>query len=201
MTTESERIGARQRFRQLLEQVTDEHPEMNSGEIADYVARTLPATDLSLVEEFLASEARAILAMVVLRHHAQTRHGIFTTIGIQNPTAPPVAKLSEKRQQTLYERIEAWREYVPAERRSKPLGSMTRPMLRDSAEYDIAKVYHFGFKSLLKQRLADALPDDETTVSEMFTSTEIAELTERVKKDMSRGNFRLRIKPVHSLPR
>lgn len=203
-------VNPRQRFRQLLEDMSAEHPELGAGELADLVGRTLPQEDVIFVQQFLTSEARTILAYELRMHFAQNRNSIFSTIDIQNrnrvqgsggKSAPvTVADLPERKRQSLYERIEAWREYVPSERRSRALLDMNRAALLDSADFDLQKTYHFGFKGRLKQRLAEGLTNDTVTVSEVYTNEQIVDLTEAVKKEMSRGNFRLKIAPVHSIP-
>lgn len=192
-------LTPRQRFRALLEQMTTEHPAMSAGELADLVAETLPDDDMQLVQEFLASEARTILAYELRAKFSQTRNRIYQTFDLRNRDAPPVRELSERRQNTLYERIEGWREFVPSENRTRPLLDMNRAALLDSAEYDLRKTFTFGFKGMLKQRLAAGLTNDEQTVADVYTDDQIIDLTERVKKEMSHGNFRLKIRALDSL--
>jgi hypothetical protein len=176
-----------------------DHPEMSAGELADFVSTTLPDDDRELVQQFLNSEARTILAFEVRARHAQNRTGIFNTIDIHRTDAPSVAQLSERRRDTLYDRVEAWREYDPTERRSRALLDMNRPALLESANFDLQKMAHFGFKGLLKQRLAEGLPNDTVTVAEVYTTEQVVDLTERVKKEFNRGNLRLKLKPIRPL--
>lgn len=197
---EPEPVNPRVRFRALLEQMMNEHPEMSTGELADYAATRLPEEDRQLVEAFLASEARTILAFELRIHHSKARHSIFSAIAIHDQEAPKVAELSERRQDTLYSRIEQWREYVPGQNRTRPLLELKRTDLLDSANFDMQKAFTFGYKGLFKQRLAEGMPNDDVTVGQQYSDEEILAMGEQLKEEMGRGNFRLKLRPVRPLP-
>jgi hypothetical protein len=194
-------LTPRQRFRQIIEDLLAEHPEMSTADLADLVATTLPTEDAELVEAFLAAEARQILAWEVRAHVAQNRGQIMHVIDIHGRNqAPPLKQRSEKVRATLYDRIEAWREYVPSENQSRPLLDMTRRDLLESADFDLGRAFTFGFKHLLKRRLAEGMPDDNTPAHAVYSTEQVADLAERIKEEMSRGNFRLKLAPFQSLP-
>lgn len=197
---EPEVLSPRARFRALLENQMQEHPDLSTAELADAIAETLPDDDRQLVQDFLASEARMILALEIRARVVQHRQQIFNAINIHDQAAPPVRELSERRQDKLYQRIEAWKEFVPSQNRTRTLLEMTRGELMDSSRGDLQKAVTFGFKSLFKQRLAEGMPDDTTTVGDTYTDEQIIDLTERVKKEIGRGNFRLKVNSVDSLP-
>jgi len=194
-------LTPRQRLRQILEDLYADHPEMSTAELADLAASTLPNEDADLVQAFLAAEARQILAWEVRTHMAQNRSKIMQVIDLHGRTqAPPLMQRSEKVRSSLYERIEAWREYVPSENQSRPLLDMNRRALLESADADLGRAFTLGFKHLLKRRLADGMPDDETPAHAVYTTEEVATIAEDVKKEMSRGNFRLKLAPVQPIP-
>jgi hypothetical protein len=200
--TDGPLLSARARFRAHLEALVEQHPELSSGEIADLVAQTLPEEDRGLVTQFLSSEARNILAWELRSQFMRTRQGIFGVIDLANPDARGVEGLGEKARDTLYDRIVQWREFDPIARRSRLIMDMNEAILLASADYDAAIIGHHGWKMHLKTRLAAALHDDASAlVKDRFTPEQVASLGEQLKKEMSRGNFRLKITPVHALPR
>ena len=191
----------RQHVISVLRDLAEAHPELDTREIAELAAKRLPDEERNLITDFLRVEFSSILAWELRASYSQTRHGIFAAIDIDNPDAPPIAELSEQRRETLYERITAWREYVPSQNRTRPLIDMNRVEVLESAQYDAAKTFHHGWKMLLKRRLAEALPDDVALVRDHFDPDEILSLGEQIKKEMSRGNFKLKITPAQALPR
>jgi hypothetical protein len=192
-------LTPRQRFVALLREARDNHPDLSPGELADEIAATLPDEDRELVESYLASEARNILALELSRQDLTNRAQIFHVFDLKNPKAPPVAQRSEKVKNTLYDRIEEWREFVPSQRRSRALFDMTRDELRESARFDLSKTYHHAFKARLKLQLAERLKGTQV-VSDLYDAEAIVDLTQRIKTEMNRGNFRLKITPVDALP-
>lgn len=193
-------LSPRARLRRVLEDLVADHPEMSTADLAELVGRTLPEQDAQLVEEFLAAEAHQILAMELRMHFQQNRAGIFGTLDIHGrQPGVPLAQRSERVKNTLYERIEAWREYDPLAHRSRPLLDMNRRSLLESANFDMGRAFHFGFKGLLKQRMAEGMPDDDTPASSVFSAEQIVELSQKVRSDMARGSFRLRLQPMRPL--
>ena len=132
---------------------------------------------------------------------SRTRQGIFAALDFSNPDRPLIETLPDDKRETLYERITQWREVVPSENRSRLMMTLTKPQLLESAQYDATRIARYGWKMLFKERIARGLPDDRTTVAEHYTPDQLATLGENVRKEMSRGNFRLKIQPVRSLPR
>jgi hypothetical protein len=189
----------RQRLVALLRGARDDHPDLSPGELADEIAATLPDEDRELVEAYLASEARNILALELSRQVTANRNQIFQVFDLKNPKAPPVAQRSAKVKNTLYDRIEEWREFVPSQHRTRALLDMTRDELRESARFDLSKTFHHAFKARLKMKLADQLGDNQI-VADVFSAETIVDLTQRIKGEISRGNFRLKITPVDALP-
>lgn len=189
-------VTPRARFMEFVRRTQEDNPELDAGEIADLVVETLNEQDPDLLDDYLRDEARAFVAWKVNGEVRRERTQILQTIDLTNKDAPPVAELSERRRLTLYERVEAWREFVPLQNRTRPLLDMTRRELLESADFDRSKVFYHGFKSLLKQRLAEGLPDDTTPVGEVYTAEQVINLTERIKNEMNRGNFRLRVTPA-----
>lgn len=187
--------------RAKLAELAEQHPELTAGEAADLFGRQLPQEDRALVEAFLASEARNMFAYELRAQFSRVRGQIFAAIELPNgnPTEP-LRERSESVTETLYERISQWREYNPLTGHSQVLMNMGRDDLLASAQYDAAHIAHRGHKMLLKQRLAGGLGEGDT-VADKFTAEQIASLTSTIKKEMTRGNFRLAIKPVPALPR
>jgi hypothetical protein len=192
---------ARARFRAHLELLVARHPELDSGELADLVGQTLPDSDRTLVGEFLAAEARNILAWEMRAQFVRTRHGIYSVLDIGNPDAPGVADLDDEKRESLFDRISHWREFVPSENRARPLLELNKPKLLESAQYDAGVTFLHGWKMLLKTRLAERLPDESALVRDHFTPEQVFVLGETIKKEMGRGNFRLKIAPVRALSR
>lgn len=192
--------NARAEFRARLAAFAEEHSGLSAGEAAEQFGGSLPDQDRELVNEFLTTEARNILAWELRAQFSRNRAGIFAALDITNPDRPAVAELGERAQESLYERITQWREFVPSDNRAQLLMVLTRPKLRESAQYDAGHVAHFGWKMLLKTRLADGMPDDMTPVGSHYTPEQIAALGEQIRRDMTRGNFRLKIQPVRPLP-
>jgi hypothetical protein len=154
------------------------------------------------VGEFLSAEARNILAWEMRAQFVRTRQGIYGVLDLSNPDAPSVDELEPDKKATLYERITQWREFLPSENRSRPLMEFNKAKLLESAQYDAGITFLHGWKMQLKTRLAKALPDDESVlVRDQFTPEQVLSLGETIKKEMARGNFRLKITPVHALPR
>jgi hypothetical protein len=200
--TETVPLTARARFRAHLESLVQIHPELNSGELADLIGQTLPDSDRELVGEFLSAEARNILAWEMRAQFVRTRQGIYGVLDINNPDAPAVDEMEAGKKASLYERVIQWREFVPSEHRSRPLLELNKARLVESAQYDAGITFLHGWKMMLKTRLAEQLPDDETVlVRDIFTPAQVLLLGETIKKEMGRGNFRLKIAPVHALPR
>lgn len=193
--------NARAEFRARLASFAEEHPELDSGKAAEQFARSLPDEDRTLVNDFLSAEARNILAWEMRAQFSRTRAGVFAALDIANPDRPAVADLSERARESLFERIGQWREFVPSENRARLVLDLTRPQLLDSARYDAGQIAHFGWKMLFKKRLAEGLPDDSTPVSSHYTADQLATLGAQIRRDMTRGNFRLKIEPVRPLPR
>jgi hypothetical protein len=192
----------RARFRALLALMVENHPELSSGELAELVGRTLPDEDRHLVSEFLTSEARNILAWEMRAQFVRTRQGIYSVLDLANPDSPAISDLEDAARESVFERISQWREFVPSEGRARPLLQMTKQTLLESAQYDAATVFRHGWKMKLKTRLADGLPDDDTsTVADVFSAEQVLTLGETIKKEMTRGNFRLAIKPIHAISR
>jgi hypothetical protein len=192
-------MSPRRRIMALLAEAAEDHPELGAAEVAAHVARLLPDDDRQLVETFLVSEFNHILAFELRMQFSRTRHGFFGTLDLRNPDAPPITELSAKRQDTIFERIEAMREFVPSQNRTLPLLDLTRSQLSDSIDFDLSKAFHFGFKAILKERLMAALPDDTKKVGEVFSAEQIVDLSQKIKKEMNRGNFRLAFKPLPAL--
>lgn len=197
--TDSAPVSARRRFRALLERTAEEHPELSAPEIAELISQSLPADDPELVDDYLYEEAHAILALMVRASFAANRQGIYTTIDVANPDAQPLAARSEKVKTTLSRRVEQWREYVPTLNQARPLLDMTHDELLASAQYDAGHVFIRGWKMRLKEKLAADVPADGTTVGDHYTNEEVLDIAETIKKEMTRGNFRLSIKTLHAL--
>lgn len=193
--------SARAEFRARLAMFAEEHPELETGEAARMFGRSLPDQDRNLVNEFLTAEAQNFLAWELRAQFSRTRSGIFAAMDITNPDRPPVEAMSPKARETLFERIGQWKEFVPSENRTKLMATLTRSKLRESAQYDAGQSQLYGWKMMLKNRIADGLPDDTTTVGDHYTPAELVTIGEDIHKEMSRGNFRLKIQPVRTLPR
>lgn len=191
----------RSAFRAKLAAFAEEHADLSTGELADMFGQALPDEERALVADFLSAEARNILAWELRAQFSRTRHGVFAAMDITNPDRPAVAALGEKQRESLFERITQWREFVPSENRTRLIMEFTRPTLLESAQFDASRVAHHGWKMLLKTRLADGLPDDSTPVASHYTPDQVAALGESIRKEMTRGNFRLKIEPVRPLPR
>ncbi len=182
----------RQRLVALLREEREANPDLSNSELADDIAATLPDEDRALVEAYLASEARNILALELNRVTVSNRRQIMQVFDLKNPKAPPVMQRSEKVRNTLYERIERWREYVPSQHQTRDLLDMTRDELRESAQYDFQRTFTHAFKARLKNQLADGMNATQV-VSDVYTTERIVDITQRVKNEMTRGNFRLKI--------
>jgi hypothetical protein len=182
--------------------LVEQHPELTTGQLADLIGQTLPESDRELVGEFLSAEARNILAWELRAQFSRNRQGIYGVLDFNNPDAPPVDELDQEKKESLFDRIAQWREFVPSERRTRPLLELNKVKLLESAQYDAGITFLHGWKMLLKTRLADRLPDDEAVlVRDQFTPEQVLQLGETIKKEMGRGNFRLKIAPVHALSR
>lgn len=186
-------IPPRQRFRMRLQQALEDHPDMGAPELADLVATTLPTEEPELVQAFLSSEARNIIAWEISRQITSSRSQIFQAIDLTNRNPKPLEQRSEKARNTLYERVEEWREqgvYVL---------DMTRPQLLQQAEQDLRMTATYAFKALFKRELARGMPNDSATVGEIYTNEQIIDLTQRVKGEVNRGNFRLKVSTLGAL--
>jgi len=80
----AEQLSARQIVRQRLAALIEQHPDMEIPDIADLFAHNLVEQDRNLVELFLASEARNIMAYELRAKTAQIRQGIFASLEIQS---------------------------------------------------------------------------------------------------------------------
>jgi len=192
--------SARARFRALLSDLVEAHPELSSGELAELVGRTLPDEDRHLVADFLTAEARNILAWELRAHFVRNRQGIYAALDLANPDAPPVEALDGDARESVFEKIVQWREFDPLVGRSRPLLEMNKRSLLESAQYDARTVFLHGWKMQLKTKLAAALPDEESAlVRDYFSPEQVLTLGESIKREMSDGHFRLKINPVQSL--
>lgn len=200
MTT-IERVSARAQFKARLAAFAEEHHELSAGEAAELFGRSLPDQDRNLVNEFLTGEARNILAWELRASFSRTRQGVFAAMDVMNPDRPAIAKLDEQQRISLFDRITQWREFVPSENRARLILEFNRAQLLESAQYDAGLVSHHGWKMMLKTRLAEGLPDESITVGAFYQPEQVAELGESIRKDMTRGNFRLKIHPVRPLSR
>ena len=195
-----EELTPRQRFRELLRSAQEEHPELSAPELADRIAATLPDDDRELVEQFLSSEARNIIAWELGRQIQAVRSGMYVAIDLRNPAAPPISQRSERVRETLYDRIEIWKEWVPSEHRTRPVMDMTRRQLLESATYDMARVATFGYKALVKKKLAQGMPDDDVPAHHIYTAEQIAGFMDEAKREVNHGHLRLSVKALDALP-
>jgi hypothetical protein len=198
---EDEPRSARAEFRARLAAFAEEHPELDTGETARLFGQSLPDEDRGLVNEFLTTEAHHFLAWELRAQFSRTRSGIFAAMDITSPDQPTTADMPDETRERLFDRITQWREFVPSENATKILVSLNRPKLRESAQFDADHVARYGWKMMLKNRLADGLPDDTTEVREHYTPDQLITIGKEISKEMNRGNFRLRVQPVRSLPR
>lgn len=198
---DGEAPAARATLRQRLAEAVEANPELTAPELADLFARTLPDADRPLVEQFLAAEARNILAWELRAQFSRVRRGIFAALDLTNKEAvEPMSEPAVAARETLYERIAQWREYEPQSGRTRLLLDMTKAELLSSAQYDAGRIAAFGWKMLVKERLAQRMGDGER-VADRYSAEEVAGLISRTRQEMTRGNFRLRIQPVAPLPR
>jgi hypothetical protein len=172
---------------------------MGIPELADQFARTLPDQDRHLVELFLASEARNIMAYELRARSSQVRNQMFASLDIKNPGSPvQLPEEGTRRGDTLFDRISQWREFVPMpgfNGRGKLVSEMTKHELLESANYDAARINKFGWKMVVKQRLAADLNDEER-VMDHYQPEQIAELISRTRTEMASGKFSIRLRPA-----
>ena len=88
---------------------------------------------------------------------------------------------------------------MPSQHRTRALLDMNAAELRESARFDLQRTFHHAFKARLKLKLAEKLQPGQV-VADLYSAETIVDLTQRMKTEMNRGNFRLAIKPVDALP-
>ena len=192
--------SARARVRATLKQLMQDNPDMSAPELADYFARTLPSQDRELVEAFLAAEARNILAFEFRAQISLNRREMFAALDVPSPSRIDHLADDEdepkKRGLSVFDRISQWREFVPQANgnapRERAVMEMTSVELRASAQFDAGKITAFGWKMIVKERMAEQLKEGEK-VGDHFTTLEIGELIRKTRHDMASGSFRLRI--------
>jgi hypothetical protein len=187
-------LSVRQRFREALQAFAEQHPEMSVPECARSFVAGLMEDDRDLIAELITLDAQHIVAELLRRDIHATRNSVFA--GLDLPTPETQARRSSGRSgispETLYERIEAWREYVPTLGRHENILDMNRVSLRNSADYDQQRTDRYALKMLLKRELADALHDDAQTVGEVFTAQQVREHMESVRNRLTDGKLVIR---------
>jgi hypothetical protein len=196
---EPEVVGhARARFRERLAAFEQDHPEMSAPALARAFVRQLNEQDRALVEELLALDAETLLADAFRVRFSRTRNAIFAQLDIPSQEQQQSVRLREPRK-SLFEQIQEWREYVPSVGH-RPVLEMTRREVQQALHYRMAGLMSQFWKAELLRRLAAELERDEQRVADVFTSEQLAELIITIRREMYRGNLRLRVKAVQALP-
>lgn len=183
-------LSVRQRFREALVAYAEQHPEMSVPECARAFVAGLMDDDRDLVQALITLDAQHIVAELLRRDISQNRNSAFA--GLDLPASSERRARRPVNTETLYERIEAWREYVPALGRHENILDMNRVALRNSADYDQQRTDRYALKMLLKRELADALSDDTTTVADVFTAQQVREKMEDVRDRLTSGRLVVR---------
>lgn len=183
-------------LRAKLIEAVEENPDMPAPELADKIAKQLLSRHKSLVEAYLAMEARNILAYELRAHQSQIRNRIYSAISI--PGGTPVEPMPEDRKETLYDRISQWREYDPTTKRAIVLMDMSYEQLDESAQHDAKNMATYGRKMILKQRLMAGMQPGEI-VRDRYAEEDVAEMLTAINKDMASGKFKLNIKRMPAL--
>jgi hypothetical protein len=186
-------LSVRQRFREALAAFAEQHPDMSVPECARAFVSGLMDDDRDLVQALITLDAQHIVAELLRRDISSTRSSVFA--GLDLPSSATQEQRTSRKSvstETLYERIEAWREYVPSVGRHENILDMNRVSLRNSADYDQQRTDRYALKMLLKRELADALTDDSQTVGEVFTAQQIREHMESVRDRLTSGKLVVR---------
>ena len=191
--TEAIPLSVRQRFREALAAFQEQHPELSVPDCAREFVTGLMAEDLELVRDLIVQDAQGVVAELLRREIQVTRSSVLTGFDLQSTSGVRVGgRFVSRGSETLYERIEAWREYVPRLGRHSTVMEMRKEDLLSSADRDQQLTDAYAFKMLVKRSLADDLNDEET-VGEHFTAEQIHVRLQDIRHRLSTGALRVNL--------
>jgi hypothetical protein len=188
----------RARFREQLADFEQDHPGLSAPQLARAFVQELTDQDRALVEELLALDAQTLLADQFRVRFSRTRTAIYAALDIPSSQEGQSVRIREPRK-SLFEQISEWREYVPRVGH-RPVLDMTRDELDQALEHRMGILMTTWWRTELLRRLRAEFRDDTQRVADLFSSEDLAELIITIRKEMWRGNLRLRVQPVQALP-
>lgn len=176
---------------------------MPTGQLArSFITGLEGGTDSDLLLYIAEERTLSVLRTEFSQQFSRTRSDILTMFDVTNPDAPTfqTAGLTPEKRETLYEKISQWREFDP-QTGTHLLLKMNRPQLQRSAQFDASRISRYGLKMIIKNRLAELLPNDDDLAEDHVTEERLTSIIQVTREEMTRGNFRLKIKPFQALPR
>jgi len=170
---------------------------VRAPQLARAFVRQLNQEDRTLVEELLAQDAETLLADQFRIRFSRTRSAIFAALDIPSQQQQTV-RVREPRGKSLFQQISEWREYDP-ESGQRPLLEMTGQQLRRAIGRRTQALMTHVWRTEVLVRLEPEVADEQL-VGDVFSAEDLAEMVINVRKEMYRGNLRLRVKPVPPLP-
>lgn len=194
-------LSVRQRFREALAEFQEAHPDLSVPDCAREFVQGLMQDDLDLVRDLITQDAQGIVAELLRREITSTRNSVM--VGLDLPASTSGVSVGgrtiTRTNETLFDRIEAWREYVPRLGRHSTVMAMTKADLLNSAERDQQLTDAFAFKMLVKKALAGELNDTET-VGEHFTVEQVHVRMADIRHRLSTGALTIKLgEPVRRL--
>jgi hypothetical protein len=189
----------RARFREQLADFEQDHPDLSAPQLARAFVQELTDQDRALVEDLLALDAQTLLADQFRVRFSRTRTAIFAALDIPSSSQDGQSVRIREPRKSLFEQISEWREYVPRVGH-RPVLDMTRDELDQALEHRMGVLMTTWWRTELLRRLRAEFRNDTERVSDLFSSENLAELIITIRKEMWRGNLRLRVQPVQALP-
>ena len=186
-------LSVRQRFREALAEFQEMHPDLSVPDCAREFVQGLMQDDLDLVRDLIIQDAQGIVAELLRREIMATRNSVMVGLDLPSTSGVKVGgRTIARTNETLYDRIEAWREYVPRLGRHSTVMAMTKSDLLDSAERDLQLTDSYAFKGLVKQALAAELNETET-VADHFTAEQVQVRMADIKHRIRTGSISVKL--------
>jgi hypothetical protein len=181
-------------YRERLAELAEQNPEASGPELARMLASSLrPRERQVIVDDYLS--ALAIFAQQYRYMVSRDRRAVYAALDVTKTEAPTTAD----ERTTIYDRINAWREHVPSIGYRFVL-DMTRREVREALDQRMSKLMTEYWRTEVLRRLDAGLQHDDEQVKDRFSDDQIIDLITNIRKEMQRGNLRLRIQSSPTLP-
>ena len=185
-------------YRDRLAELAEEHPDASAPELARLLASKLTRAERdAIVADYLS--AQVVFAQQFRYMVTRDRTALFKSLDTMKPAPKTATTSPEQWKNTLEDRLSAWREYAPGLGQRAVL-DMNGPEIDQAVDYRMNRLMTEYWRTEVMRRLRAGLQNDEEQVKDRYTDDDIAILISTVRKEMQRGNLRLRIQSVPSLP-